>query len=195
MIYGNAEDRNISKLIRLVGKCAIVPLPGGGRSIFQPVHVDDLAACILAALKTPASAGKTLRRPRRERAFAAGDRRASSAEILGKKVLTVPFPLGLAEAAVGAAGEGSSRAPFIRREQIERLREDKRYDYSEAAQDLGYAPRELHGQESPRRFAHVRRRREAPNRSPAALPRPSPVEALDRPHVGLRFDRDDGAPD
>ena len=50
MIYGNAEDRNISKFIRLVAKCGIVPLPGGGKSIFQPVHVDDLAACINAAL-------------------------------------------------------------------------------------------------------------------------------------------------
>jgi len=139
MIYGTPEDRNISKLIRLVTKYGIVPLPGGGRSIFQPVHVDDLASCVLAALKTPASAGKSYDVP--------GGSAHSLREIvgiisgkLGRKALIVPFPLGLAETAAGTLERLLPRS-VIRREQIERLREDKRYDFSEAVKDLGYAPR------------------------------------------------------
>jgi nucleoside-diphosphate-sugar epimerase len=141
MIYGNSEDRNISKLIRLIGKYGIVPLPGGGKSVFQPVHVDDLAACMLSALKAPESIGKSYNVP--------GGSAHSLREIvdiisgvLGKRALIVPFPLALAEAAAGLQEKLLPR-PFIRREQIERLREDKRYDFSEAARDLGYAPREL----------------------------------------------------
>ncbi len=139
MIYGTPEDRNISKLIGLAARYGIVPLPGGGKSIFQPVHVDDLAACIVAALKTPASAGKSYDVP--------GGTAHSLREIvaiisgkLGKKALIVPFPLGLAEAAAGMLEKILPR-PVIRREQIERLREDKRYDCSETTKDLGYAPR------------------------------------------------------
>jgi uncharacterized protein YbjT (DUF2867 family) len=139
MIYGTAEDRNISKLIRLVAKYGIVPLPGGGTSVFQPVHVDDLATCIIAALKMPASAGKSYDVP--------GGSAHSLREIvvliskgLGKKALVVPFPLGLAAAAAGALEKLLPRL-VIRREQIERLREDKRYDCSETTKDLGYAPR------------------------------------------------------
>ena len=139
MIYGTAEDRNISKLIRLVAKYGIVPLPGGGKSVFQPVHADDLAGCILAALKTPASAGKSYDVP--------GGSAHSLREIveiisrgLGKKALIVPFPIALAETAAGTLEKLLPR-PVVQREQIERLREDKRYDFSEAAKDLGYAPR------------------------------------------------------
>ena len=61
------------------------------------------------------------------------------AGILGKRVLTVPVPLGLAEAAVGLQEKLLSH-PVIRREQIQRLREDKQYEYSPAADDLGYSP-------------------------------------------------------
>ncbi len=141
MIYGNAEDRNISKFIRLIMKYGIVPLPGGGKSVFQPVHVDDLAACILAALKTPASEGKSYNVPGGS-AHSLREIVDIVAKILGKRAVAVPVPFALAEAVAGLQEKLLPR-PFIRREQIERLREDKRYDYSEAAKDLGYAPREL----------------------------------------------------
>jgi hypothetical protein len=62
------------------------------------------------------------------------------AEILGTTVITMPIPIGLA-AAGAAAGERLLGRPFISREQIERLREDKVFDRSEAAKGLGYAPR------------------------------------------------------
>jgi uncharacterized protein YbjT (DUF2867 family) len=139
MIYGTPEDRNISKFIRLVRRFPVVPLPGGGKAVFQPVHVDDLAACIVAAIKTPASAGKSY--------DVAGGGTHTLREmvgiisgIIGKRVLTVPVPVGPTAAAAALLERLFSR-PFISREQIERLREDKRYDWSEAAKDLGYAPR------------------------------------------------------
>jgi len=139
MIYGTPEDRNISKFIRLVRRFPVVPLPGGGRAVFQPVHVDDLAACIVAALKSPASTGKAYD-------VAGGSAHTLRemvgiiSEIIGKRALTVPVPIGLAAAAAAVQEKLLSR-PFISREQIERLREDKLHDCSEAARDLGFAPR------------------------------------------------------
>jgi len=139
MIYGTSEDRNISKFIRLVRKSPIVPLPGGGKAVFQPVHVDDLAGCIMAALTNRSSAGKTYD-------VAGGSAHTLReivgiiAELLGKRVLTVPVPIGLA-AAAATLQEKLLPRPLISREQVERLREDKRYDWADAAKDLGFAPR------------------------------------------------------
>jgi nucleoside-diphosphate-sugar epimerase len=103
--------------------------------------VDDLASCIISALKTPASVGKSYNVPGGS-AHSLREIVEIISGILGKKVLIVPFPLALAEAAAGLQ-EKLLPHPLIHREQIERLREDKRYDFSEAARDLGYAPREL----------------------------------------------------
>lgn len=138
MIYGTPADRNISRLIRLVKRAPVIPLPGGGGSIFQPVHVDDLVSCILAAFERPASVGRTYNVPGGS-AHSLEEIVAIIAELLGKKVLTVPVPFALADAAVRAY-ERLARRPKLRREQILRLREDKSYEYSEAALELGYAP-------------------------------------------------------
>ncbi len=133
MIYGTPDDRNISRLVRLVAKYGVVPLPGGGRARFQPVHVRDLALCVSACLDSNSSVGKSYNVP--------GGSAQSLAEIVkmisrlsGKRAVLIPVPLRLALLAVKVTG---SR---IDPEQIERLREDKTFSYEDAAADLGYAP-------------------------------------------------------
>jgi len=138
MIYGSPADRNISRLIQLVRRSPVIPLPGGGGSTFQPVHVDNLASCIVAALERPASAGKTYNIPGGS-AHTLKEIVSIIAELLGKRVVTIPVPFAAADAAVRLYERFASR-PRLRREQILRLREDKSYDISEAARDLGYAP-------------------------------------------------------
>jgi nucleoside-diphosphate-sugar epimerase len=138
MIYGSPADRNISRLIRLVQRATVIPLPGGGGSTFQPVHVDDLVSCIVAALKRPESAGKTYNVPGGS-AHSLKEIVEIIAELLGKKILTLPVPFFAADAAVRIY-ERLAPHPRLHREQILRLREDKSYDYSEAARELGYAP-------------------------------------------------------
>ncbi len=136
MIYGTPDDRNISRLVRLVARSPIVPLPGGGRARFQPVHAGDLARCIAACLDNDASIGKTYEVPGGS-AHSLGEIVRMIAGLLGKRVITVPVPLSLA--LLGAGMMGSRIDP----EQIERLREDKVFSYDEAAADLGYAPMTL----------------------------------------------------
>ena len=133
MIYGTPDDRNISRLVKFVGKRRIVPLPGGGKARFQPVHVKDLALCIASCISRNAGIGKIYDVPGGS-AHSLRDMVAIIAEALGKRVSFVPVPLALASLASKLAG---SR---IDPEQIERLREDKTFSYDAAAADLGYAP-------------------------------------------------------
>ena len=133
MIYGTPDDRNISRLVRLIKRLYLVPLPGGGRARFQPVHARDLARCIAACLSSRESVGKSYNVP--------GGSAHSLAEIvrmiawlLGKRILIVPVPIALASIAARVLGPG------LDPEQIARLKEDKTFSYEEAEMDLGYSP-------------------------------------------------------
>lgn len=139
MIYGGPDDRNVARLLRLLRRTPVLPLPGGGRRLQQPVHVEDLAAALLAAVTSEAAIGRTydvagpepiaLRRLVDEAAAA-----------VGRRVYVVPVPLEPVIAAARAY-ERLSRRPRLRAEQLERLAEDKAFSIEDAVRDLGYAPR------------------------------------------------------
>ena len=139
MIYGRPGDRNMSRLLRLLAWSPVLPLPGGGGRLQQPVHVDDLALGIVAALVAPAASKRaydlagpeplTLRQVIEE-----------AAEAVGRRPVLLPVPLRPAVAAVRAYERLASR-PRIKSEQLERLAEDKAFDISAARTDLEYDPR------------------------------------------------------
>ena len=139
MIYGAPDDRNMARLLRLLRRTPVVPLPGGGQRLQQPVHVDDLAAVVVATLAQPASVGRaydvagpeplTLRQVVEEAAGA-----------VGRSVRVVPVPLTPAVAAARMY-ESVARRPRLRAEQLERLAEDKAFDIAPARAALGFAPR------------------------------------------------------
>lgn len=47
MIYGDPQDGNLSRLLRLAARFPFLPLPGPGDALQQPVHYDDLARIAL----------------------------------------------------------------------------------------------------------------------------------------------------
>src|ERR1700722_13957235 len=57
MIYGAAGDKNLSRVLGALARLGrvpvplMVPVPGGGRQLQQPVHVADLAGAGLGALE------------------------------------------------------------------------------------------------------------------------------------------------
>lgn len=51
MIYGGAQENNIQRLIALLARLPVLPAPGGGRQTVQPIHVDDVVACLHAAVR------------------------------------------------------------------------------------------------------------------------------------------------
>jgi nucleoside-diphosphate-sugar epimerase len=149
MIYGAAGDRNLSRLLVLLARLRgapvprgvplVVPVPGGGSQLQQPVHVADLAGAVLAAAERGAAA--------RRRYDVAGPEPMTFADVLrgsatavGRRVHLVPVPLAPV-IALTRGYERLSRRPRVRVEQWQRLAEDKAFPIDAAALDLDYAPR------------------------------------------------------
>lgn len=134
MIYGTPIDRNMSKLIKYIAKKRVILLPGGGKSLFQPVSAFDLASCITASLLSPVAAGKSYEisggsiHPLREIV-------GMIAGILGRRIAMVPVPLGAALVALKILPS----AP-VKPVQVMRLLEDKVFDHSAASADLDFSP-------------------------------------------------------
>lgn len=139
MIYGAPDDRNLARLLRLLRRVPVIPVPGGGDRLQQPVHVDDLAGAIVACLDRPATIGQAydLAGPEpltfREVIAAAG-------AAVGRRPRVVSVPLGPAVAALRTA-ERVLPDPRLRAEQLERLAEDKAFPIDAARRDLGFDPR------------------------------------------------------
>jgi uncharacterized protein YbjT (DUF2867 family) len=138
MIYGRPGDRNLARLLAFVRRSPVVPLPGGGNRLIQPVHVDDLAWFIGTTLEADATVGRAY--------DVAGPEPLTLRQIVettgravDRKPRLVPLPLGPAVAAVRAY-EWLSARPRLKVEQVLRLGEDKAFDIGDA-ESLGYAPR------------------------------------------------------
>jgi uncharacterized protein YbjT (DUF2867 family) len=139
MIYGAAGDRNLSRLLRRLSRARVLPVPGAGERLHQPVHVADVAAAVLAALNTPAAIGSRYNLAGPE-PFPFAELLRTCARAVGSRTLLIPVPL--APLVMLARGyELASRHPRIRPEQVLRLREDKAFAIDDAVRDLGYAPR------------------------------------------------------
>ena len=139
MIYGTPGDRNMWRLLRLLRRSPLVPAPGGGRNLQQPVHVDDLAQAIVAALDAEAAVGRAYDvagpDPLTFRQVV-----GTAATAVGRRPRFVPLP-GRALVKALQTVERSGRTLPIKAEQVERLLEDKAFDISAARADLGFAPR------------------------------------------------------
>lgn len=139
MIYGDPGDRNIARLLRLLRRTPIVPLPGDGHRLQQPVHAGDVADAIVAAVEREQAIGRAY--------DVAGPAPISfrevveqSAEAVGRNPRLVSIPLGPVMAAVRVYERIAPR-PRIKAEQLDRLQEDKAFAISAAKEELGYDPR------------------------------------------------------
>jgi len=139
MIYGDAGDRNLSRLIRFVARSPVVPLPGGGRALVQPVHVDDLGRAAVDALECAAAARHEYNLPGAE-AAPLRELVLHVARLLERRVVLLPLPLGPIAAFAGL-WQKLSLPPRVSSEQLLRLAEDKAFSYEDARRDWGYSPR------------------------------------------------------
>jgi uncharacterized protein YbjT (DUF2867 family) len=138
MIYGDPGDRNLSRLLPLLCRVPVLPVPGS-RHLQQPVHAADVADAVLAAAERPEAALHTY--------DVAGPDPLTFTELLqtaasavASRTRFVPVPLSPV-IAVARGYELLSRNPRIRVEQVRRLAEDKAFAIEDAMRDLDYAPR------------------------------------------------------
>lgn len=141
MIYGAAAENNLQRIATYIRKFGIIPLPGGGRTLLQPIHVEDVAACVEAALFRAEAPGAPIvvAGPEpvsyRDLALAVGD-------AIGKRPLILPLPAPLLEAGTGLTAV-LPFLPRIRRAEVRRLAEDKTYPIHEMRRRLGVEPMPL----------------------------------------------------
>jgi uncharacterized protein YbjT (DUF2867 family) len=138
MIYGDPGDRNLSRLLPLLCRAPVLPVPGGGH-LQQPVHAADVADAVLAAAERPPAAGHTYDVAGPE-PITFSDLLRTSASVVASRTRFVPVPLSPIVAAARGY-EWLSRNPRIRVEQLRRLAEDKAFAIDDAVRDLDYAPR------------------------------------------------------
>ena len=59
LVYGAGLDKSLTPIARRALRTRLFPIPAG-RGLRQPVHADDIAQAVLAALECPAAAGRIL---------------------------------------------------------------------------------------------------------------------------------------
>ena len=140
MIYGRPGDRNIERLLNLLTRSPIVPVLDHGRSLQQPVHVDDLSVAVAAILRCPArTIGRTYTLPG-PNALSYADLVRQAGAALGRRPLLLPVPIRAARTAARVWSR-TRMWPRVSAEQVERMIENKSFYWTEASSDFGYNPR------------------------------------------------------
>ncbi len=142
MIYGAQGEDNVRRLAALLRRLPVLPLPGGGRALVQPIHQEDLTRCIQAALRHPWSSPSTLvvAGPRAVSYAAFVQAVAEAAGLRRRPVLPVPAWLLMRLAALTPA---LPFLPAIGSDEVRRLTEDKAFDIGQMEQVLLVKPRAL----------------------------------------------------
>lgn len=139
MIYGTPGDRNMVRLLRFLNRCPVVPLPGGGHGLQQPVHVADVAQAVVDGLERPIAIHRCY--------DVGGPEPLSMARIVeqagaavGRRPRIVALPLAPPILATRIYERLAPR-PRLKAEQLQRLAEDKVFNIDAARRDLDYRPR------------------------------------------------------
>lgn len=131
LIYGAGIDKSLSPIARRASRLHVFPLPAG-RGLRQPVHADDIAAAVVAALDHPEAAGRILP--------LGGGERLTAAEMFarvrrGMATATIPLPIPAVLLRAGRYAVPRLRGPLTR------LEADLIADNSELQRLLGISPR------------------------------------------------------
>jgi nucleoside-diphosphate-sugar epimerase len=140
LLYGNGRDRSLTPLAALARRVRLLPLPGNARGLRQPVHVDDVAAAILAALPAQDTHGRAFDLPGGETLpFDAMVRRLLQAQAPGTRAVRVPAVLARWASPYAQRFGVSGFAPGA----LARMARDQVTDAGPAAAAFGYAPRKF----------------------------------------------------
>ncbi|MGH8159397.1 MAG: NAD(P)H-binding protein [Rhodanobacter sp.] len=131
LIYGAGLDKSLTPIARRAMRLRLFPLPAGS-GLRQPVHADDIAQAVLAALECPMAAGRILP--------IGGGERLPAAEMFARvrrslPRATVPLPLPAWLLRLGRHALPPLRGP------LNRLDADLVADNDELRRLLGISPR------------------------------------------------------
>lgn len=138
VIYGHGDDM-LSHLSKMIRASRLFPVVGRGTSLLQPVHVEDVAAAVAAALREPGSIGKTYElvgpEPLELREIV-----RRTAEALERPLIIAPTPPVLMRPAVRVMS-WLMKHPLSTPPQLKMLEEGMTGDPGPAERELGIRPR------------------------------------------------------
>jgi nucleoside-diphosphate-sugar epimerase len=139
MIYGAQGEDNVQRLAALLRRLPLVPLPGGGRALVQPIHQSDLTRCLMAAIGIDWSEPRTLIVAGPTALPYAGFVRAvaSAAGLRAPRIVAMPAGLLMAAAPIASV---LPFLPNIAPAEIRRLLEDKAFPVGAMFATLGVRP-------------------------------------------------------
>jgi uncharacterized protein YbjT (DUF2867 family) len=136
MIYGAQGEDNVQRLASLLRRLPVIPLPGGGRFLVQPIHQADVTRCIRAAVAHRWDGPDTLVIAGPEPVRYADFVRQVAAAAGLRRPLILPFPA----APLILAARLTQRFAPVQPEEIRRLLEDKAFDITPMRDLLHIAP-------------------------------------------------------
>jgi nucleoside-diphosphate-sugar epimerase len=142
MIYGAGRDDTVGRLAAMLRRLPVVPLPGGGRALVQPIHEADVVRCVLAALERDWGGPRTLV-VAGPSAMTYADFVLAVARAAGlRRPRIVPVPV----APLLALASLTRLLPFLPRispDEVRRLTENKAFSIDEMEATLGVHPMPL----------------------------------------------------
>jgi nucleoside-diphosphate-sugar epimerase len=139
MIYGAQGENNVQRLAALLRRLKLLPLPGGGRFLVQPIHQSDVVRCIRAALAREWPAPSTLVVAGPEPVRYADFVHAVAAAAGLRQPMILPFPAAPLILAARLTRH-FPRLPTVEPAEIRRLLEDKAFDIGPMRAELGVEP-------------------------------------------------------
>ena len=121
----------------------LVPVAGDGKALFQPIAVEDIAACLVAAFESDETVGKTIEVGGPEQ-LTYDEMIDLVADTLDAKILKVHIPVGLIRLAA-AIMEALVPRPPVTREQLKMLQIDNTTELGSVENAFGFTPRPLRG--------------------------------------------------
>jgi len=138
MIYGADGENNVQRLAGLLRRLPVIPLPGGGRALVQPIHQSDVTRCLRAALEVDWAGPHSM--------VIAGPEPVAYAEFVRAIALaaglrapwTVPVPAAVLHALTPLTALPG--LPRIRGDEVRRLMEDKAFSIDAMRRTLHIDP-------------------------------------------------------
>ena len=136
-------DEFLNMLAATVRAFPLVAVPGDGRSLLQPLHVEDAARCLVQACVSPRRETWTVELGGPDR-YTYDQLVDLVADVMGVKVLKVHVPLPVMRV-LAAVMEAALSRPPVTREQLKLLSVDNVADLDSVERAFGFAPRPLEG--------------------------------------------------
>ncbi len=141
MIYDGSHDHNISRLARMIKRLKFMPVAYPAKGLRQPIHADDVAIAIIAAINNPAVHGRFMNISGGE-ILAYRDMIARIFTTLARKPYILMFPTTLLKYAFKIASTlGIMRESAFGFGMFQRMNEDLVFDSSESLKLLDLHPR------------------------------------------------------